>query len=480
MKVTTMAAKRLLNDCPPRFATARNRRRETYGPRVAEVASLLGTELMPWQRDVADTALEIDPTTGELAYREIVLTVPRQSGKTTLELAVMAHRCLGFGGPQNVVYTAQDRNHALLKWSDEHVPAVQRSPLGKLVRVRRQRGAEAILWGNGSRHSITAPSEQAGHSQTLDLAVVDEAWARTDDRLEQGLSPTMITRKSAQLWVVSTAGTAASSWLRGKVDAGRAAPQGRRTAYFEWSADPEAHPMSPATWASCMPAFGHTVTVEAIQAEYDRLDQDAFARSYLNLWGEEIPRAEWAVIGEAEWVALVDPRSQIAGRPAFAVDVTPDRSWASIAAAGRRADGIHHVELVDHAPGVSWVAARVVELRERHSPLAVIVDPASAAGAIIPALEAARIEVIKPTARDVAAAAGAFYDLTRPDVAGLRHLGQTALDAAVAGAAQRPIADAWTWNRRGSTVVISPLVAVSLAAWGHSRAPGLQLFTFAG
>ena len=204
------------------------------------------------------------------------------------------------------------------------------------------------------------------------------------------------------------------------------------------------------------------------------------ARSYLNLWGEEIPRAEWAVIGEAEWVALVDPRSQIAGRPAFAVDVTPDRSWASIAAAGRRADGIHHVELVDHAPGVSWVAARVVELRERHSPLAVIVDPASAAGAIIPALEAARIEVIKPTARDVAAAAGAFYDLTRPDVAGLRHLGQTVLDAAVAGAAQRPLADAWTWNRRGSTVVISPLVAVSLAAWGHSRAPGLQLFTFAG
>jgi hypothetical protein len=52
----------------------------------------------------------------------------------------------------------------------------------------------------------------------------------------------MITRKGAQLWVVSTAGTASLEWLRGKVDAGREAPQGRRTAYFEWSADPWADP----------------------------------------------------------------------------------------------------------------------------------------------------------------------------------------------------------------------------------------------
>jgi hypothetical protein len=310
--------------------------------------------------------------------------------------------------------------------------------------------------------------------------MVDEAWARTDDRLEQGLSPTMITRPQPQMWVVSTAGTASSTWLRSKIDSGRAAPNGRRTAYFDWSADPDSDPADPATWRSCMPALGHTITEDTIQAEYDRLDRDAFMRSYLNLWPDQMPHAQWEVITEADWRTLADPRSMIADRPAFALDVTPDRRWASIAAAGRRADGLTHIELVDHRPGTGWVADRLAELVERHNPVSVVVDPGSAAGALIPALAAAGIDVVKPTARDVAAAAGALYDATRPDAATIRHLGQTALDAAVAGAVQRPLVDAWTWNRRGSAVCITPLVACSLAAWGHACASGVQLFVAAG
>jgi phage terminase large subunit-like protein len=476
-----MAPKSSSSDCPPRYSTARNRSRVTYGPKVAETASLLGLELMPWQRHVADIALEVDSSTGQLAYREVVLTVPRQSGKTTLQLAVMVHRALGFGGPQNIVYTAQDRNHALLKWADEHVPALQRSQLNRLFTVRRQRGAEAVMWANGSRHSITAPSETAGHSQTLDCAMVDEGWARTDDRLEQGLSPTMITRPQPQLWVVSTAGTASSTWLRSKVDAGRAAPQGRRTAYFEWSADPLADPADPETWRSCMPALGHTIAEDTIQAEYDRLDRDAFIRSYLNVWADEAPRLEWLVISEAEWQACLDPRSQPVGRVALALDITPDRQWASIAAAGRRADGLLHVELVEHRAGTAWVVERLTALIEKWSPYCLVIDAGSAAGALIPELEAAGVRITRPAVREVAGASAALFDETRPETLGVRHLGQVPLTRAVAGAAQRPLADAWTWNRRGSTVVISPLVACSLASWGlvaHSRP--LQLFVTTG
>ena len=49
---------------------------------------------MPWQRHVADIAYELDEETGRLAYREVRLTVPRQSGKTTLMLAAMMATCL--------------------------------------------------------------------------------------------------------------------------------------------------------------------------------------------------------------------------------------------------------------------------------------------------------------------------------------------------------------------------------------------------
>ncbi len=186
------------------------------------------------------------------------------------------------------------------------------------------------------------------------------------------------------------------------------------------------------------------------------------------------------MIAEADWQACLDPRSVIAGRPALAVDVTPDRAWSSIAAAGRRPDGLVHVEVIEHRAGTTWVAERLAALVERHSPTAVVIDPGSAAGALLPAIEAAGIDVTRTTARDAAAAAGMFYDATRPDVATVRHLGQVQLTAAVAGAVQRPLADAWSWSRRGSTVCITPLVACSLALWGHSRAPGLQLFVRAG
>jgi hypothetical protein len=60
------------------------------------------------------------------------------------------------------------------------------------------------------------------------------------------------------------------------------------------------------------------------------------------------------------------------------------------------------------------------------------------------------------------------------DPSTLRHLGQEELDAAVEGAAKRPMGDAWLWSRKNSTVDISPLVGCTLALWGsrtRSKAP---------
>ena len=184
------------------------------------------------------------------------------------------------------------------------------------------------------------------------------------------------------------------------------------------------------------------------------------------------------MISAEDWSALADPRSDVVGRPAFALDVSPDRAWASIAAAGRRSDDLVHIELVDHRSGTFWVTERLAELVQRHNPSRT--GRSRQRGRRAPPALAAAVDVTKPTARDVAAAAGAFYDATTPGTASIRHLGQTALDAAVAGASARPLADAWTWNRRGATVCITPLVACSLAAWGHASAPGVQLFVAAG
>lgn len=453
-------------DCPPRWATRRNPDRPTLGGRVAEVAALLGTPLMPWQRYVADVAMEIDPATGKLIYREVIVTVPRQSGKTTLLLAVMVHRALGFNQRQRIVYTAQTRNDARIKMEDEHVPVLERSKLRGLFEFRRANGSEALKWNNGSIHTISSVTEKAGHGETLDLGVIDEAFAQTDDRLEQAFKPAMVTRSQPQLWINSTAGTADSFYLNSKVDLGRSICDRQDTiAYFEWSADPNDDPASVDTWRSCMPALGHTVSLEAITADRMSMKPADFRRAYLNLRYERT--IEEPVIDSDTWDACVDERSSVVDPVAFAVDVAPDRRSASIAVAGARADGLMHVEVIDNRPGVHWVVDRMIELDRRWSPSSVTIDPGSAAGALVNDLIAKGIQPQLVTARQMAQACGQFYDATVNGV--LRHRGQLNLDTAVAGARRRPLGELWTWSRKDVAIDLSCLVASTLAVWAYTH-----------
>jgi hypothetical protein len=434
---------------------------------------------MPWQRHVADVALELDPDTGLLVYRRVVLTVPRQSGKTTELLATMVHRAQAWKR-QRISYTAQTRLKARKKWDEEHVPVLEASEFRPLFRVTRQIGQEGIRWRNGSIHGLDAPSDEAAHGDTLDLGVIDEAFAQVDARVEQGMAPAMITRPQPQLWVVSTAGKSkmASPYLWGKVEAGRLAVDAgicSGIAYFEWSAPNDAPVDDPATWWGCMPALGHTVTEAAVRAELQDMDLAEFRRAYLNQWLDETP-AEWLVIGRAAWEALADPHSEITDRPAFAVDMTPDRTWASVGVAGCRADGLRHVEVAEHRRGAAWVVPWLkerVDRADRWSPCAIVIAPSGPAGSLIAEAEAAGLEILKPSITDVAAATGAFYDGTGAnplvdEPAWLRHLGQPELDLAVAGAVRRDLGDRWLWSRRGVLVDLSPLPAVTLAAWGHA------------
>ncbi|HEY6747304.1 MAG TPA: hypothetical protein VI357_16495 [Mycobacteriales bacterium] len=156
--------------------------------------------------------------------------------------------------------------------------------------------------------------------------------------------------------------------------------------------------------------------------------------------------------------------------------VTPERSFGSVVAAGLDRSGALVLDLVDHRERTGWMVDRAVELA-RHGPCAFVVDPGGPAGSLIPALEARGLEVTKPSAGDVARAAGAFVDAVTERT--VRHRGQVPLTAAAAGARARPLADAYAFARKGTTVCIAPLVGASLAMWGHAvkagRVPSLYV-----
>lgn len=431
---------------------------------------------MPWQQHVVDVAFEVDPDTGMLAYREVRLTVPRQSGKTTLLLAVAVHRCLAFSEAQNVLYSAQNGVAARSKFVDDYLRVLQRSPFESLFTPRLTSGHEAIKWDNGSRFGITASTEKAGHGQVLDLGIMDEAFAAPDARTEQAFRPAMNTRKQPQLWIVSTAGTPEqSTYLLGKVTDGRERVERGETdtvAYFEWSAADDADFRDEDVWQATMPALGHTTPIEAIRAAAAAMDSPAeFRRAYLNQWVTQA--ADDLALPLDRWTAAVDPESQLLDPVSFAIDVTPDRSMACIAAYGLNAEGHGHPEVVDHRPGVDWVVERMTDLAGRWGVYEVAVDSAGPAASLVPALDEAGITVKMLSTSDVTTACAGMFDALMAGT--IRHLDQPALNAAVAGAKRRAIGDKWAYGRKTSAADITPIVAATLARHVHdpSADPGV-------
>ena len=121
--------------------------------------------LMPWQRLVVDTALEVDAE-GTPIYSQVTVQVPRQSGKSSLVLALMVHRALLWGGRQSIAYNAQDLKSSRAKMLVDYAPVIEASPIKTaLRRIYLGNGAESIVFRNSSRIDTFAKTASAAHSQ---------------------------------------------------------------------------------------------------------------------------------------------------------------------------------------------------------------------------------------------------------------------------------------------------------------------------
>jgi hypothetical protein len=439
-----------------------------------------------------DVALELTDD-GLPAYHTVVLVVPRQQGKTEILLPLMTHRATGWGKPQRILYTTQTAAKAREKWEDIHVKRLCESPLSPMFTTRLRLNSEAMIWQNGSMWSPgSATAKTGGTGDTLNLGVIDEAWSRPDGRTEIGMRPAMLTQPDRQLWLCSMVPGASrasgtdSMYLRQKMRTGRRIVEQNTTAgvaYFEWSAEAGLDPGDPATWWSCMPALGHTISETNVRADYDTMDLIDFCAEYLGWWPQDtLPT--WQFVREVVWDALCDPHSQIASGVSLGIDIDPERRHAAMGVAGRRADGHWHVEVIEPGGQVTadvadldWLRPRVLEFVDTHKPIAVVLDPKSPARSLLTPLTAAGVTVETPNGLEVAAACSRFYDATGqagggPDGADpvrVRHLGQRSLNMALATARKMtsPTNGTFVYSRTGSAANLAPLYAVTMAMHGY-------------
>lgn len=447
---------------PPTYATRRDPQAPTRGGRVGVIAAALGTPLMPWQQYVADVALERrrdDPT--RWRYPVVVITVPRQSGKTTLLRAMAVERSIT--QPHQLIFaTAQTGKDAGERWKDM-VTRVEQSPLGSRVRVYRGAGAQSLILPNGSQVRSFAPTPKSIHGYTPHMVMIDEAWAfdaAQGEDLMAAIRPAQITLEDRQLLIVSTAGTADSAFLRSWVDAGRAATgdPDAAVAYFEWSLPEGLDPYDSAHW-DFHPAVGHTITLEDLGAEAEGASRGNWERSYMNRW---TVNTETALDLDA-LALLTDPdQKPPTTRPVLAYDVAQDRSGASVWAGWREA-GVVQLRQVVTAPGVSWLPSKIKELRAAMNPRLIGADDGGPARAVTDALRLDGVEVETLGARDYGTACSQFSEhITGRSM----RIGDGASDLQdnVRALATKFLADQTAWDPRKSTGPIDNLRAATVAA----------------
>jgi hypothetical protein len=437
---------------------------------------LFGRPMQRWQSAVNAVAGEYDPATGEMRHGVVILSVPRRAGKSALVLAQLVRRVFGQARSRSW-YTAQKGGDAGRTFRQEWLPTLRSSGLSKHLKISLRAGSESFeLVGHGASATCFAPVEDALHGTNVDLAVVDEAWAHSAETgagLELAVFPAQLTRPGSQTWIVSAGGTLESvwwdSWLFRAEQALAAGTPG--IAIFDWGADPDAagyDPRDPATWWAAHPALGDTIRPEAIAAELARSsDIAAFERSILNVWprprdlvGLAFSLERWAGLADVETAGPVT---------AIAFDVAGDRSYAAIATAAN-VGGRAVVEVADYRTGTVWVPDAVRALVRAH-PGAPVVADALASGTIADRLGMAGIEVLRTGAAQMGRACADLVD--QVNTGSIAHRAQAALDEALSIAGRRALGDGWAWSRRSSAGDISPLVAVTLAAWSARTRPTL-------
>lgn len=455
------------NAARPLFATERDLSRPTDGAQVTLVAKTLGTPLMPWQQLAADVALERNPD-GSYHYPIVVITVPRQSGKTTLLRAIAVQKMMSHRR-REIYFTAQTGKDATARWRQLVEKIESNRTASSLFDVRLSAGSPWIMHKRTrSKFMPFAPGGDSLHGYTPHDVMIDEAFSlnELEARVLMGaVRPAQSTIKTRQLYIVSTKGTAESVFLHDWIERGRAGEPG--VALIEYGAAPGVDAYNPDEWWKFHPGLGMATTEGGLTEEYLReeaatLPRSEFERGYAN---RQTVTATHLVAQET-WDPLASTDKVGAGDAvAITYDVAHDLTSATIVlnwvTRSGKYDGVLNSRILEHHVGVDWLADAVERLREQLKPSLVGADDGGAARGVTAELRRRGVDVTTTGASELATAFGRW--MIRLRTGRFAHDGREEFWRAVAGLTTRPMGDAVAPSRRHSIGDIGPAVCSMVA-----------------
>lgn len=412
-----------------------------------------------WQAGILRDSLG-ERANGKWAAPRVGVSAPRQNGKNGyIELRELGGLLLL---EERILHTAHEVKTAMMSFRRIKAFFENYDDLRKMVKkISNINGQESISLVNGGTLQFAARSKSSGRGFSVDTLILDEAQELSDD-VWAAILPTISASPNPQVILLGTPpGPTVNGEVFTRFRSAALLGEDERLSWSEWSADREDDPSDPTIWAKANPALGIRLEVETVSDEFASMDEETFARERLGMWDST---ASGSVFDDEQWKALVS-QTDPGGRVVFAVDVSPNRDRASIGVAGYLPDGRVMVQTIENRRGTGWVAGRLKELTDRWPTLGVLIDTAGPAASLLPDLKRLRVKRIRLLAtNDVKAACGMFYDYVNDGR--LAHPDQPVLNTAIGSARKRPLGDAWAWHRKGNDSDITPLVAVTFAAYG--------------
>lgn len=440
----------------------------TGWPAVRDTCAGFGVRFDEWQ-DGAGRVILAKRADGSYAASigGVVMSIPRQVGKTFLIGAIVFALCLLFPGT-TVLWTAHR-----LRTADETFSKMQAFGRRKKVaphvsKIVLGSGDETIEFHNGSRIMFGARERGFGRGfDNVDVEVFDEAQILTENAIDD-MVPATNTAPNPLLFFIGTPPkpTDPSEVFTSKRAAALSGGE-FDTAYLEFSADQGGDPDSRVQWAKANPSYPSRTNDAAMLRMKKNLTLESFVREALGVW--DAPSVS-KVFGPGVWEAV---NASEAPQPSlgvvFALAVNPERSMSAIGVSGAGGS----CGLVAQRPGVGWAVDELVRLAKTHR-AKVAVPSNGPAGSEITSLERAGVQVLPMASGDFRSACGAFYDaVVERRVVVARHAD---LDAAVSSAVQKPSGDGWVWDRRNSDV--TALEAVTCAWWKACEMPKRPMVAF--
>lgn len=439
---------------------------------------------------------------------EVANIGPRQSTGKNDTVAAREGQEMFVTGSKLVIHTAHESKTAdesFLRM--EELISNNSECRAEVVRFRYGNGDHAVEFKSGARLLYKTRTGGAARGFAgASLLVYDEALFLLAKHVAASLA-TLARGKTAahnpQVWALSSSALSTSTHLHvlrrraflgngGKMVTGKPGTGGR-LAYVEHTAEVltlvdgrirsnrgQIDLDDRRFWVIANPAMNHPdhgVSEEFIESEKELQsdDPEGWARERLGFFDPpldaedqpaKLPADKWQATG-----VRVHQTPAKVGEITIAFDVTKDGEWSTIAV-GSQSLAAPYVEVIEHRQGVGWLPQRLVELAATWQPLALGCNGAGPAGGqvgpILAAFNQAEPKIsadllVQMNASGYKQACGGFYSdviegrLSRPAQ------GQGPLDLAAGDATERPLGDAWAWDRRRATVPISPLVAVTIA-----------------